>query len=112
VNLRVGSPSPGGPDEIVIALEGELDDVRPPELFATVERARTGGDVGTIVLDCGELRSVNLEGVAALISLWDRSRAHGTRLIVRGAAGRVSEKLRQVGVLGALTGSTPGPSCG
>lgn len=103
MTVRVGAPRPGDRGEIVIPLEGELDDVRPPELFAAVERART--DAGTVVLDCTGLRSVNLEGVAALITLWDRARGHGTRVLVRAADARVVDKLRQVGVLAVLTGT-------
>jgi anti-anti-sigma regulatory factor len=103
VTLRVGAPRPGDRGEIVIPLEGELDDVRPPGLFAAVERARTAA--GTVVLDCTGLRSVNLEGVAALITLWDRARGHGTRVLVRAADARVVDKLRQVGVLAVLTDS-------
>jgi anti-anti-sigma factor len=107
----VGTPSAGAAGEIVLPLSGDLDDVRPPELFAAVERARADGDAGTIVLECSQLETVSLEGVAALISLWDASRARGVRLVVRGAEGRVLEKLRQVGILGVLTGTTP-PSAG
>lgn len=103
MSIRVGTPVPGDHGEIVIPLEGELDDVRPPELFAAVERART--DAGTVVLDCTALRSVNLEGVAALITLWDRARGHGTQVIVRAVDGRVVDKLRQVGLLAVLTGA-------
>jgi anti-anti-sigma regulatory factor len=107
VTVRVGALRRGDRGEIVIPLEGELDDVRPPELFAAVERART--DAGTVVLDCAGLRSVNLEGVAALITLWDRARGHGTRVLVRAADAQVVDKLRQVGVLAVLTGA-PAPA--
>jgi anti-anti-sigma factor len=101
VSVRVGPAVAGDGDEVVITLEGDLDDVRPPELFAAVERERTRA--GTIVLDCAALRSVNLEGVAALISVWDGARGRGTRVVVRGAGGTVADKLRQVGVLSVLS---------
>jgi anti-anti-sigma regulatory factor len=105
LSVSVGAPAAGGPGEIVIPLSGDLEDVRPPELFAAVGRARADGGTATIVLECTELRSVSLEGVAALISLWDAARARGIRLIVRGAEGQTLDKLRQVGILGVLTTS-------
>ena len=105
MSLAVGPATPGGaPGEVVIGLSGDLEEVRPPELFATVERARADGEAGTIVLDCTELRSVNLEGVAALISLWDAARGRGIQLVVRGAEGKTLDKLRQVGILAVLGG--------
>ena len=101
----MGPPRQGDAGEVVIRLSGDLDDVRPPELFAAVARARVGS--GTVVLECTALDSLNLEGVAALISLWDGARTRGTRVLIRGAQGRVVEKLRQVGVLGVLSGDGP-----
>jgi anti-anti-sigma regulatory factor len=107
VSFTVGAPSPGDAGVVVIRLSGDLEDVRPPELFVAVERARAAGEAGMIVLECSELRSVTLEGVAALISLWDAARFGGMRLVVRGADGRALEKLRQVGILGVLTENPP-----
>lgn len=71
------------------------------ELSRLVDEGLAGGD--GVTLDVAGLTFIDLEGVAMLLRLAQRTRSAGNRFAVRGADGQVARKLAETGVLAYLT---------
>lgn len=85
--------------EVVVGLDGELDDQRWTRVLQSVLRpSLEDGSVQTIVTEISNLRSITLEGIATLLMLWRDTQNAGKGFRVRGASGPVRRKLEETGL--------------
>lgn len=70
--------------ETVLLIGGELDAVTSPELRQAVDQL-VEEQRKQIVVDVADLQLIDSSGVAVLVSLFKRTRAHGGDFTVRGA---------------------------
>jgi anti-anti-sigma factor len=90
-------------DYVIVQLDGEFAGERLTETVReTLEEHYVDDGVRRIRLDLEPLRFIDLEGVAALLSLRRESRERGKRFTVERAGGQVREKLSVTGVLELL----------
>jgi anti-sigma B factor antagonist len=71
-------------DRTTLVVRGELDALSAPELRPTVDQL-VEQKCKDIVVDVSELDLIDSSGVAVLVSLYKRTRAHGGRMVVVGA---------------------------
>jgi anti-anti-sigma factor len=90
-------------DYVIVQLDGEFAGERLTEgVREALEEHYIDDGVRRIRLDLESLRFIDLEGVAALLSLRRESKERGKRFIVERARGQVREKLGVTGVLELL----------
>lgn len=90
-------------DYVIVQLDGEFAGERLTEsVREALEEHYIDDGVRRIRLDLESLRFIDLEGVAALLSLKRESRERGKRFTVERARGQVREKLGVTGVLELL----------
>ena len=70
-------------DSVVLTVQGELDAMTVTELRETLDGIVAEGHQRVIV-DLTELRMIDSSGVGALVSLYNRLRAKGGKLFIRG----------------------------
>ena len=70
--------------ETRISIRGELDALSAPELRPTVD-SLVEQKIKNIVVDVGNLELIDSSGVAVLVSLYKRTKAHGGQMLVTGA---------------------------
>lgn len=70
--------------ETRISIRGELDALSAPELRPTVDEL-VEQKAKNVVVDVENLELIDSSGVAVLVSLYKRTRAHGGQMIVIGA---------------------------
>jgi anti-sigma B factor antagonist len=83
-------------------VEGELDLSSADLLKDALERTQRDHQ-GAIKLDLSDLDFLDSTGISILVEAWQRSRANGDRLRIRGATGQVKRVLEITGVHGHLT---------
>jgi anti-sigma B factor antagonist len=71
-------------ERTTLVVRGELDALSAPELRPTVDQL-VEQKCKDIVVDVSELDLIDSSGVAVLVSLYKRTRAHGGRMVVVGA---------------------------
>jgi anti-anti-sigma factor len=87
-------------DYVIVQLDGEFAGERLTDrVREALEEHYVDDGVRRIRLDLGSLRFIDLEGVAALLSLRKESTERGKGFTVEGALGQVREKLGVTGVL-------------
>jgi anti-anti-sigma factor len=90
-------------DYVVVGLEGEFAGERLTEgVRETLEEHYVDDGVGRIRVDLHEVRFIDLEGVAALLSLRRESQERGKRFTIERVQGQVRQKLGVTGVLDLL----------
>jgi anti-anti-sigma factor len=90
-------------DYVIVQLDGEFAGERLTEnVREALEEHYVDDGVRLIRVDLEPLRFIDLEGVAALLSLRRESRAQGKRFTIERAQGQVREKLGVTGVLELL----------
>ena len=70
--------------ETRISIRGELDALSAPELRPTVD-ALVDQKAKNVIVDVENLELIDSSGVAVLVSLYKRTRAHGGQMVVTGA---------------------------
>lgn len=71
-------------ERTTLVVRGELDALSAPELRPMVDQL-VAQKCKDIVVDVSELDLIDSSGVAVLVSLYKRTRAHGGRMVVVGA---------------------------
>jgi anti-anti-sigma factor len=90
-------------DYVIVQLDGEFAGERLTEnVRETLEEHYVDDGVRRIRVDLQPLQFIDLEGVAALLSLRRESKERGKRFTVERAQGQVREKLAVTGVLDLL----------
>lgn len=92
-------------DRVTLRIHGRMadDHVADEEAFKrSLETHYVDDGVKEIRVDLSDLKEINLDGVAVLISLWKESAARGKRFMGQGARGQVRAKLQITGILGPL----------
>ncbi|MFN2545158.1 MAG: STAS domain-containing protein [Actinomycetota bacterium] len=92
----------------LVQLEGEIADGSfgpwSEELTRLVQQAVATAEHTGVTIDMSGLRFIDLEGVAILLRLAQRTRSTGKTFRLRGADGQVAKKLGETGVLSYLSG--------
>jgi anti-sigma B factor antagonist len=70
--------------ETRLGIAGSLDAMTAPELLPTIDRL-VGERRPRILVDISGLELIDSSGVAAIVALYKRTRAHGGKVSVRGA---------------------------
>jgi anti-anti-sigma regulatory factor len=84
-------------------VRGELAAQQPLHtLERALKRQFVEDGVRGVVLDVGEVRTLDEDGIAALMRLRSDALDHGKRLFVEGAQGKVRSKLSVAGILDKL----------
>jgi anti-anti-sigma factor len=92
-------------DYVVVGLKGDFAGERLTEsVRERLEEHYVDDGVRRIRLNLGELRFIDLEGVAALLELRRESDERRKVFTVEGARGQVLDKMRVTGVLAFLEG--------
>ena len=71
-------------DETTLKIGGQLDAMSAPELMPTINKL-VEDKRRVIVINLEELDLIDSSGVAAIVALYKRSRAHGGKVTVKGA---------------------------
>jgi anti-anti-sigma factor len=79
---------PGG---AVITLSGEIDGHAADALTQAYERAVADGDPATVVLDFAAVQYINSTGIALIVSVLARARAHGRKVVASGLSDHYRE---------------------
>jgi anti-sigma B factor antagonist len=79
---------PGG---AVITLSGEIDGHAAYALTQGYERAVADGDPATVVLDFAAVQYINSTGIALIVSVLARARAHGRKVVASGLSDHYRE---------------------
>jgi anti-anti-sigma factor len=86
-------------ERAVLSVRGRLETQWADEFNESLERHYVDDGVKEIVVDCSGLEEISLEGIAALLDLWQESKARGKRFVVEGVTGQVRQKLTVTGTL-------------
>lgn len=104
----VGEPAP---QEVVVALAGELDMATSPRLGETVVEILDRGPVRVITIDLSELGFLDSSGMRALLQARNAAARHGAEFAVRRPSEHVGKVLRIAALDQVLnideTGSAP-----
>lgn len=79
------------PDQVVVALAGELDLASAPLLQSEIEAAASNGTM--LVLDMQELEFIDSTGLRIILSAHERAQEHGQELALRNVQQQVERLL-------------------
>ena len=89
-------------DEVIVALEGELDVAGAPDFEATVDEAIQPGPY-RVVIDLDRLTFMDSSGIGALVNAHQAALAAGNQLVVRGCSKPIRRVLEITGADAVVT---------
>jgi len=99
------------PDEVVVAVSGEIDLAKHGELLSALETAVKKADIDVarrVVVDLSQTSFLDSGGIRTLVHGRQAADAMGIEYLVIGASGIVHTVLEVTGVLAFLTHDHPG----